>query len=342
MSTTAQPQRAECEEEQVNLADFLSADEIRAVKRASDARAFFLLGRIWLVIAAIFALVALYPNVITVIAAGFLLAGQQMALGAFLHDCAHRGMFRTRAFNDFFGHWFAGIPALVPLPFYREYHFQHHRLTGTEQDPDVQNIASYPVSKASMRRKLLRDYTGQSGLKALLGALLYVNTGRAGDAGSMGVQRRQRSPGEILRTTLKNYGAILLVHGTIFGILYALGHPWVYLVWWLASTFFLPGILRIRQIGEHGAMPQLSGPVRATTRTTLANWWQRWLIAPNAINYHCEHHFAPTVPAYNLPRLNRLLRERGFYDDYPQALVQEGYMEVLRRASQPAPAAGFS
>lgn len=338
MPATPSPQVANCVGENVKLADYLNEEEIRAVKATSDLKAFFLLGRTWLVIAAIFTLLTYFPNVFTVIAAGFLLAGQQMALGAFLHDCAHRGMFRTRAFNDFFGHWFAGVPSLIPLPFYREYHFLHHRLTGTEHDPDVQNIANYPVSKCSMRRKLVRDYTGKSGLKALLGALLFVNTGRVGNAASMGVQKRERSRAEILRMTIKNYAAILLVHGSLFGILFALGQPWVYLAWWFAHIFFLPGILRIRQIGEHGAMTQLSGPVRLTTRTTLANWWQRWLIAPNYINYHCEHHFAPTVPPYNLPHLNRLLQQRGFYHDHPNALVSQGYLEVLRLASADRPA----
>ena len=41
-----------------------------------------------------------------------------------------------------------------------------------------------------------------------------------------------------------------------------------------------------------------------------------------------------TVPHYNLPRMHRLLRERGVLDD---ACVAHGYLGVLRRAaSRPA------
>ena len=54
------------------------------------------------------------------------------------------------------------------------------------------------------------------------------------------------------------------------------------------------------------------------------------LIAPNGVNYHLEHHLLMTVPHYNLPRLHRLLRDRGVLDG---ALVAHGYWSVLRDAS---------
>ena len=48
------------------------------------------------------------------------------------------------------------------------------------------------------------------------------------------------------------------------------------------------------------------------------------------MNFHLEHHLIMAVPHYNLPRMHRLLRERGVLED---ALVTRGYRELLSQAS---------
>jgi fatty acid desaturase len=48
------------------------------------------------------------------------------------------------------------------------------------------------------------------------------------------------------------------------------------------------------------------------------------------VGFHLEHHLLMTVPHYHLPRMHRLLRERGALDD---ACVERGYFRVLRRAA---------
>ncbi len=60
------------------------------------------------------------------------------------------------------------------------------------------------------------------------------------------------------------------------------------------------------------------------------SWWERLLLAPNRVNYHLEHHLLMTVPHYKLPRLHRMLDERGLLDG---ALVTRGYRAVLERAA---------
>ncbi len=66
------------------------------------------------------------------------------------------------------------------------------------------------------------------------------------------------------------------------------------------------------------------------TRTTYANLWERIFIAPNRVNFHLEHHLHIAVPHYNLPRMHRLLRERGALE---HALITPGYRELLSQAS---------
>ena len=249
-----------------------------------------------------------------------------------------RDRFSTQWKNDQLGHWLAGIPILVPMRFYRPYHFIHHTKTGTNLDPDVDNIRNYPVTKASMRRKIIRDFIGLSGLKALYGVLFFANTGRVGNTVSLGNKQSTRSNKEQLQFAFKNFRDILIFHSITFEILVLLGEPALYALWWVSYVFTYPFIIRLRQVAEHGAMTALSGKdVRLTTRTTMAKWWERLTFAPNYVNYHCEHHYQPTVPGYNLPRMHALLEARGFYQNHQAALVKGGYLAVLRLASSASP-----
>ncbi len=324
-------------EEKYKLSDYVSKEEVNELKKTNNWIATYLLIKNWTMAAALFALVAVYPNPFTIIFAVVLLGGVQMAMGAFLHDCSHRAMFSNQKVNDVLGHWLGGIPVLVPITFYRPYHFAHHTAKNESEDPDVQNIKNYPVTKSSMRRKIFRDVIGLSGLKSTIGVLLYVLTGRIGNAGAMGIKAGKMSRSEILKTTFVNYRDVLVLHGLVVALLIQLGHVEVYGVWWAALIFAQPLILRVRQIGEHGAMPELfHKDVRKTTRTTMPTWWEKILFGPNFINFHHEHHLAATIPSYNYPKLNKMLQERGYYEGNEQALVKEGYMEVLRIASSKA------
>ena len=118
-----------------------------------------------------------------------------------------------------------------------------------------------------------------------------------------------------------------------FAILALAGHPWLYLLWvaaWLTTNRL---VTRIRSIAEHALTPNANDALN-NTRTTVARWWERLLIAPNRVNYHLEHHLIMTVPHYKLPRFHRMLRERGVLDG---ACVETGYFSVLRNsASKPA------
>src|SRR5207247_10789821 len=124
-------------------------------------------------------------------------------------------------------------------------------------------------------------------------------------------------------------GGVVVTNGVLLAVLALAGHPALYLLWvgaWL-TTYSLA--MRLRSIAEHGMVPDPADPLR-NTRTTLARWWERLLLAPNRVNYHLEHHLVMAVPHYNLPRMHRLLRVRGVLLD---AFVTRCYLDVLRLAS---------
>jgi fatty acid desaturase len=118
----------------------------------------------------------------------------------------------------------------------------------------------------------------------------------------------------------------------LLALLTAAGYPALYLLWVVAwfTTYSL--VMRIRSIAEHAMVPDPGNELK-NTRTTIARWWERLLIAPNRVNFHLEHHLLMTVPHYNLPRLHRMLKSRGVLDD---ACVVTGYRSVLELAASKA------
>ncbi len=311
MSATAEDRQAT-----VRAGDYLEPDEIRAFSRRSDLAGACLLAFNWLCIAAIFALVALWTNPLTILVAVLLLGGRQLGLAVLMHEAGHRTLFAGSALNDSLGQWLAAYPVLGDCLAYGASHREHHRLAGTDEDPDLPNYRAYPIGAASFRRKIIRDLTGRTGLKLLAGQF----TG----AGNRIMMRDGEANPSLHRG--------LAVNAVLLAVLWASGHPALYLLWVAAYVTSYPLVARIRQVAEHGAVPGLYAPdPRGNTRTTRAGVLERLLLCPNHVNFHIEHHLMPSVPCWRLPQLHRLLTERGFYRDHPQAIAR-GYGDVIRRA----------
>lgn len=290
----------------MKISDYLTREELVALNRRSDWRAWWAFSVNWGLIAGAFALVMRWPNPLTMLVAVLVIAGRQMGLGILVHDCAHHALFRGTRMNEGIGQALAGWPMNISLPAYRAYHLAHHRHAGTPLDPDLVFVAAYPIPKASLHRKLWRDLSGQTGLRDLRLSLA--------------------------RFTLRQQGPWVVFHLALAGVLAALGAWWAYGLWWVAYLFVYPVIMRLRQIGEHGVVPD-RGQIdpRLNTATTLTRWWERLLIAPNHVGWHLEHHVAGGVPPYQLQRMHQLLRVRGFYDGFDS--VSRGYFDVVRRAT---------
>jgi fatty acid desaturase len=292
----------------------LTRDEVAALLEQRDLRSWLSIATNWGLVAASFALVARWPNPLTVVLALFVIGGRQLGFAILMHEAAHRTLLRDRRWNDWVGNWLCAYPVWGDLRPYRAYHLQHHAKTGTREDPDIGLAAPFPVTRSSLRRKIWRDLSGQTGYKRARATLRR-------DLG--------RSQGKVQRLTDKGLASlrgVVITNALLLGILTLAGHPALYLLWvgaWL-TTYSL--VMRIRSIAEHAMVPDNGHDLR-NTRTTLASAWERLFIAPNRVNYHLEHHLWMTVPHYHLPRL---LRERGVLEG---ACVTQGYPAVLRLAS---------
>jgi fatty acid desaturase len=294
----------------------LSREEIQALLQPDDLRSWLSLGADWGLVFASMALVALWPHAWTlplvVVLALFAIGARQLGLAILMHEASHRSLFASRRVNDFVGSWLCAYPIWSDLAVYRPYHLQHHAKTATAEDPDLSLVAPFPITPASLRRKLVRDLTGRTGLKF------------ARAAWSRSVARSRTSA-----SARRAFAGFLATNALLLAGLAALGRAELYLLWagaWLTTNTL---VTRIRAIAEHALAPDPEDPLR-NTRTTLAGPLERLFLAPNRVNYHLEHHLLMTVPHYHLPRLHALLRERGVLDG---ACVERGYLRVLRRAA---------
>lgn len=308
--------------------DVFTPDQIRSLTERSDAAGWWALLSTWAGIGAIFSMLALWPNALTFLLAVILLGGRQLALAIVAHEAAHRTLFKTRALNDTLGDWFGARLIWNDVARYRAHHRRHHAHTGTDADPDMSLVRPFPTTRRSLIKKCLRDLSGQTGLRRMAAQFL-MDIGVFEYTVAAEVERRPRAGRSVLdyaREGVRNMSGFVLAQLALAAVLAAFGHAWMYGAWALAylTTFSL--YIRIRSMAEHACTAIGDDPLR-NTRTTRAGWLARMTVAPMHVNFHREHHLMASVPWYRLPRLHRLLRERGLAEALP------GYVDVLRAVS---------
>ncbi len=307
--------------------DLFTRDEWESATRRNDWLAMACVAHAWLVIAGAMALAIWQPVLIPL--AIMVIGARQLGLAILMHEAAHKGLSKHQPLNDFLGQWICAAPIGSHLASYRSYHLKHHKYAQQEEDPDLILSAPFPVSKASLRRKIIRDLTGQTFFKQR--ANQFANALGIGIKPSPGAENRSQSARRAVIPMLLSNAALLL-------LLTVLGHWWAYfLLWLLPMATWFPMITRIRNIAEHAVVPDNADPMRHA-RTTLLNPLESFLVAPYWVNYHCEHHMFMYAPFYRLGRLHKALAAKGITS---RMEVQHGYASVLRMASsgrEPAPA----
>jgi fatty acid desaturase len=300
----------------------VSETELAALRERVEWKSIALIAHAWAVILGSIALVAWLPNPITYLIAVMLIGSRQLGLMILMHDGAHGCLSRNERRNLWLSQWLCAWPVLAETRAYRRYHLAHHAHTQQPDDPDLVLSAPFPITRASYRRKLWRDISGQTGLQQRKAQLLNA----LGDP-AWPVSRRARHFGEKLGPQLAA-NAVLLAGLSLAGVWWA--YP---LLWVVPLLTWMMVITRIRNIAEHAVVPDSDDPLR-NTRTTRAGLLERALVAPYFVNYHLEHHLLFYVPCYNLPRLHRLLMQGPHA---PCMEVQPGYLSLLHLAtSRPA------
>ncbi len=283
-------------------------DELRVIPAGRNA---ITVAAAWGQIVAVTAGAVLIDHPVAWVAA-VLLQGRAFALLLILgHEAAHRLLFPNRRVNDLVGRWLLGYPAFNPIDTYRRGHMAHHRDALGPAEPDKGLYAGYPISTASLGRKLARDAFGNSGWKNLKPLLVALAKPSA-------------------RPVALRIVAAQLV---LLGVATAFGRPELYLFLWFLPWMTVWRVLnRLRAIAEHGGMTA-SADHRLTTHHVRQSWPARFWIVPYNTGWHLAHHVDPGVPFRNLPRLQRELDQAGWSKP---GLRWRGYWSLWRAlASRP-------
>jgi fatty acid desaturase len=298
----------------INPKDVFTPAEWAALARRSSWRGLACVAHAWAVVVLAGALFVVWPNPFSFLLAVMAIGARQLGLAILMHDAAHGALHSNRKVNEFVGEWLCAAPVGSNLATYRKYHLKHHRYTEQPEDPDLPLSRPFPISRASLWRKAVRDLTGQTFFQQRFGMLFAK--GRLGG-----------KPAVFFNATRSRFFAF---NAALLLALSLAGYWWAYFaLWLLPMATWMQLILRIRNIGEHAVVHATDDPFHHA-RTTLANPIERLLVAPYWVHFHAEHHVFMHVPCYHLEKLHRMLMEKGYG---PRMVLSDGYGEVLRTAA---------
>jgi fatty acid desaturase len=239
------------------------------------------------------------------------MARTHAAFAALSHEAAHRLLFPRKRVNDWVGRWLVGYPAFISTDLYRRGHIAHHKEEFGPHEPDMNLYQGYPVSRASLRRKLSRDASGRSGWKNLRSIIRGA---------------RMKAFGKHARRILA-FQAVLLLGATL------LGRPELYVLLWFVPWMTSWRVInRLRAIAEHGGMER-SKDRRRTTHTVRQHPLARFFLVPYNIGWHLAHHVDMGVPWVHLPAMHRELRASGWV---PDGLEHRSYPALWRALARGA------
>ena len=321
------------------LSDFVARHEIDALNDFSTARVAFDGALIWLGILGALALAAGADHWLVTVLGFVVIASRQLALTHMVHDASHFRLLPNKKLNDLVSDLFFAAPVMITTQQYRAQHLEHHKHLGHAR-LDTDRRAWYSIRHGHFLRRSAQILLGGEALATFLSYADHGTRGNDGDA-----PPRQKSA--LLRRLL----LVAVTHALLLVYCVWLGEAWLYFALWLLPMFTLTMyLLTLRVIAEHQTIDyaqqgrdafeqDIADPL---IRTLQPGWLDRFLLGSLNFFYHHEHHLAPSVRYANLPRLHALLRERGYYQQYPQALG-DNYFSTLRalvlpRESTPTPA----
>jgi fatty acid desaturase len=300
--------------------DFFTTEEWAPLSHKSSWKGLALIAHAWAVILAAGAMALVWP--ITIPLAVMIIGARQLGLAILSHDAAHGALHPNLKVND----WVGENLTQGGLVQYRTYHLGHHKYAQQSEDPDLGLSAPFPITRVSLRRKIVRDLTGQTHWK-MRWAPLFRRLGEAKTA---------RAKLEVLTKFVASRPRFFIGAAVTIALTAPFGYWWAWFVlWWLPQATWYPLVTRLRNIAEHACVAKDEPDPLRHARTTHANILERIFLAPYWVNYHCEHHMFMHVPCYSLPATHRLLKQKGVAD---RMLTAPSYLDVLRMASSKSPA----
>lgn len=208
------------------------------------------------------------------------------------HECAHGTAFRSRRANRLVA-WICGALIMVPQWHFQYEHTAHHTHTNligkdTELIPMPESWWAYLWYLTGL------PYWWSNGAGLLRRA-----------AGRLNAEEQGFTPVARHRSLVWEARALVLFYAAVAAAI-AFGVTGL-LTYWVLPLLMAQPVMRFIRMTEHVGCPNVTDPT-LNTRTTRVAWaWQ--FLAWN-MNFHGEHHLAPSVPFHALPALSRLVAGR--------------------------------
>jgi len=277
----------------------LSSAQIKELSTPKPWRAIVDAVICWAWIVAAMSLVAMRTSWWTVLIAIPVIGNRYYALFIIAHDGMHRRLFPTIKRNDFWTDVLALGPIGAITHINNRNHLTHHRHLATLEDPDRHKHACF--NKAD-RPELLEFLSGFGSVWSSAKAV-FLTRGRENlQKAPAGPAASSYTPRDFV--ILASWFAVLAG-----GLTWFIGW-WAYLVLWLFPVYafmFLGD--NFRSFAEHSHPEGDQAADRHRLITYASNPLERMLVAPMNMNYHTAHHLWPSIPYYNLPTADRLMRQ---------------------------------
>ncbi len=235
------------------------------------------------------------------IAAFLVMTWTQHAIMEELHDGSHYRLASERKVNEYLAQLYGSLIG-ISLVNYRIRHKLHHRHFGTEQDPDLSQYKTCPVGLKEWGSYLFVNFTGYGALKSLVTLQSTLSAGKPS----------LQHPGFTIVVQL-----FLLIVGVVLNL------PLFYFFFWFAPLLTLTyGISHFRTLLEHWNaetwLDPKTGEICYGAFYDFTRGVQSHLFgAPFGYNRHGTHHSVPSVPNYNLSKI-----EHEDYRVVPEHLIR--------------------
>ena len=217
------------------------------------------------------------------------------------HECIHNSAFRDSWINNIIA-YYCGILLLIPPLYFRYEHTDHHTHT------NIKGEDSELIDLPSTFMEYFLYVSSITYWKLQWGSFIRKVMGRLTEDEERFIPESERDK-VILESRLMAVFYLAVIFVVVHFQWYA---PIWY--WWLPVMLGEPFMRAIRMT-EHVGCPQVPD-FKINTRTSLVSSPLRFLCWN--MNYHAEHHYAPSVPFHALPALHEKLKdhvtvERGGY-----------------------------
>ncbi len=276
----------------------LTPQQIKELSTLRPWRSMTDIALCWFCILAAFALVTIHPAWWTVLLAIPVIGNRYYGLFLIGHDGMHRRVFPNVKRNDLWTDLLILAPIGAITRINNHNHLAHHRSLSTPQDPDRHKHACFNKSD---RVELLEFLSGISSVwhSAKTVYASHHPTGSsaaATDPAYIGYTFRDF-------VLLAGWFIVLTV-----GLTWAIGW-WAYPVLWLLPVYLFMFLCdSFRSFAEHSHPEGDRDSDRHRMISYISNPLERTFISPMNMNYHVVHHLWPSIPYYNLPEADRLIR----------------------------------